>query len=359
MSAGTTTTIFTPGPRGLAGVDGDDGTNGVSAHTTVTTAFLMPAEGADVTAAVGSSEWMTPNQMTYVQNAGYLRCQSKPTTTSAVLRNVEATASSTYPDNVAPGTEISATSLVSAGGESGPAGAASGAPVGATYLVATADATLTNEQAMSGGGDGVVAFDDTTKTFSTQTVGVADNNIAEIDDPGGLVTGDVVFGTASGLETKTATATRTALGLGTAAVAATGVSTGNVPANTSGLTNGDVVFATATGLETKTAAAAAVIFGVSGLRAVTTTTANPYLVSVTDSVVLVNVAGGSVVNLPTAVGNEGLEFTIKKIHVTGGAIAITPNGVEVIDGGTPNSTLTTQWDKLSLVSDGTAWFVTS
>lgn len=355
-AAGTTTAINVPGPRGLAGTDGTDGTNGNNSHTTITTAFTMPAEGADVTAAVGNSEWMTPNQMIYVQNAGYMRCQSKPTTTSVVIRNMESTGSSLYPGNIAPGTSIPVASKVSPAGLQGPAGVAAGAPNDATYLTATADGDLTAEQAMDGGGDGVVTFDDSTDTFATQTVGTADNNIAEIDDAGGLVSGDTVFGTATGLETKTASAARTALGLGTAAVAATGVSSGNVPANASNLTNGDVVFATGAGVETKTAAAAAAIFGVSGVT-ISTTSSNPYTMLTTDEMKLINIVGGSTVNLPTAVGNSGLRFIIKKIG-TGPAVAVTANGVETIDGVNSQS-LAAQWNSMVVVSNGTAWFIES
>ena len=130
MSATNTSAIFVPGPRGGRGTDGSDGSNGTSSYTTVSTAFTMPSEGADVTVTVGSSVWMPANGMVYVENAGYLRIQSRPTTTSVVLRNMESTGTSSYPDNVAPGTSIPVASLISPGGLQGPTGSVSGSAGG-------------------------------------------------------------------------------------------------------------------------------------------------------------------------------------------------------------------------------------
>lgn len=111
----------------------------------------MPAEGANVVAAVADSSWMTLGQVLFVQVAGYMQVMALPTALSVTLQNLENIASSIYPGNAAPATAIPNASKVSPGGVTGPAGtaAASPAPVNATYITQIPNATLTNEQALS------------------------------------------------------------------------------------------------------------------------------------------------------------------------------------------------------------------
>jgi len=61
------------------------------------------------------------------------------------------------------------------------------------------------------------------------------------------------------------------------------------------------------------------------------------------------------INLQSASGKLGQQYVIKKIDSTSNAVTIDPNGSETIDGGL-TATLTTQYESITLVSDGTNWF---
>jgi hypothetical protein len=105
----------------------------------------------------------------------------------------------------------------------GPEGDNSGtAPNSATFVTITADAGLPSAVPLDTLGTGAVHFDDTSDTLSVKPIGIADNNLLEVDQAAGLTAGDAAFGTAAGIETKTASAARTALGLGTMATQAAG-----------------------------------------------------------------------------------------------------------------------------------------
>src|SRR5688572_6669610 len=76
----------TPGAAGAAGVDGDDGVN---AYTTVTSAFVMPAEGGTVSASVGNTSWMVVGQILYINTAGYMQVSAVTNAVTVVLANPE------------------------------------------------------------------------------------------------------------------------------------------------------------------------------------------------------------------------------------------------------------------------------
>ena len=67
-------------------------------------------------------------------------------------------------------------------------------------------------------------------------------------------------------------------------------------------------------------------------------------------------AGAMSVTLPTAVGNEGLYFIIKKTG-SAGAITITTNSTETIDGTDDPTYVDAQYDYIGIVSDGANWII--
>jgi hypothetical protein len=100
---------------------------------------------------------------------------------------------------------------------------------------------------------------------------------------------------------------------------------------------------------------------------ITTITAN-YPVALTDSVVLCNAAGtgaaGVTVTLPSAVGNAGRIFRVKRINVNNATQdrcfltpVGTPGGTTTVTLDAPDATATNINSTLTVVSDGTKWWV--
>lgn len=98
--------------------------------------------------------------------------------------------------------------------------------------------------------------------------------------------------------------------------------------------------------------ASGVILGYKKLNA---QVATPYLATAADEIITMNVAGASVVNLPTAVGITGKVYTIKRLSAAGpNAVAVTPNGGETIDGVSPVN-LNAVNQSVTIISNGTNW----
>jgi hypothetical protein len=213
--------VAVPGPAGADGAAGADGEDGVSALTFVadyapSAQPVMPAEGGTVTVnTTTSTDFLTANQIVYVSFWGYMKVYSVPSSTSLTLLNPEAAASSLYAENASPGTSLPAFSKITCAGPQGPAGTngSGGAPTDATYIVQTPNGTLSAEQALSLLTTGFMFNTTATGVVSIVSRGTANTNVAPVDAAGGLTSGDAVFATASGIETKTASAARTALGL--------------------------------------------------------------------------------------------------------------------------------------------------
>lgn len=92
---------------------------------------------------------------------------------------------------------------------------------------------------------------------------------------------------------------------------------------------------------------------------VTTVTSLTHTVTLPTTFVIADddtVGGGITVTLPTAASASGVEILVLKKGTTGNVI-IEGNGAETINGAL-NQTLTTQYESLKMVSDGTEWFVT-
>src|SRR4030067_239249 len=87
---------------------------------------------------------------------------------------------------------------------------------------------------------------------------------------------------------------------------------------------------------------------------VTSVTAN-YTATLNDEVILANATAGAVtVTLPTAVGNTGKKFVIKKIDSSANTVTVDPNGSETIDGQATAGILA-QDNAIICQSDGANW----
>jgi hypothetical protein len=90
-----------------------------------------------------------------------------------------------------------------------------------------------------------------------------------------------------------------------------------------------------------------------GTKTVTTT----YTATGNDALVRADATGGAfTVTLPSAAAVPGLRLTFKKIDASANAVTISRAGTNTIDGAT-TKTLTTQYQTLSLQSNGTGWDV--
>jgi hypothetical protein len=178
-----------PGATGAAGAAGADGTDGVNAFTLLDGGFTMPAELANVVTVVDDNTWMALGQTLFIQVAGYMRVAALNVNGVGVtLTNLEDAATSTYPDNAAPATAIPNDSKVSPSGVTGPAGAAaaSPAPVNATYITQTPNATLTNEQPLSALATGILR-----STTGTGVVSIAADGTDYLSPTTGLEPADI------------------------------------------------------------------------------------------------------------------------------------------------------------------------
>lgn len=89
---------------------------------------------------------------------------------------------------------------------------------------------------------------------------------------------------------------------------------------------------------------------------VSTVTANTTLTSVTQTV-LANTAGGTfTITLPTAVGITGVAYVIKLIGAI--SVSITTTSAQTIDGTVPPILLARIYSSLTIVSNGTNWYIT-
>lgn len=76
-----------------------------------------------------------------------------------------------------------------------------------------------------------------------------------------------------------------------------------------------------------------------------------------DRVILADAGAGAVtVTLIAAAGNEGRVVTIKKVDASANAVTIDGSGTETIDGAA-TQVLSAQYEDITVVCDGTAWFI--
>ncbi len=92
-----------------------------------------------------------------------------------------------------------------------------------------------------------------------------------------------------------------------------------------------------------------------------TYTVNPessnYTILTSDQVILADSSGGGfTLTLPTASGNTGLFFVIKKVSTDGNSVTIDANGSQTIDGEL-TQILTAPYTSISIISDGSNWLI--
>lgn len=141
-----------PGPQGPAGTNGTNGTDGIDSFTYTTAPFFVPALGSSVLVFVDNTEFLPESVagqfFVSIQGLGYMQVLSVDGL-QLTLQNPAAGVLGIA--NAVPTTLIPTGSLITlagAIGATGAAGASGGAPVGASYICRTADATLTNETAL-------------------------------------------------------------------------------------------------------------------------------------------------------------------------------------------------------------------
>ena len=141
-----------PGPQGPAGTNGTNGTNGINSFTYTTAPFFVPALGSSVFAYVDNTDFLPESVagqfFVSVQGLGYMQVTSVDglrltlqNPAAGVLGIANAIPTTLIPTN-------SLITLAGAIGATGAPGASGGAPVGASYICRTSDATLTNETAL-------------------------------------------------------------------------------------------------------------------------------------------------------------------------------------------------------------------
>ena len=141
-----------PGPQGAAGTNGTNGTNGIDSFSYTTAQFFVPALGSSVVVPLSSTSFLPESVagqfFVSIQGVGYMQV-TDVTGLNVTLKNPSSGVLGI--PNAVPTTLIASGSLVTLAGGVGPQGApgvSGGAPVGASYICRTADATLTNETAL-------------------------------------------------------------------------------------------------------------------------------------------------------------------------------------------------------------------
>jgi hypothetical protein len=83
---------------------------------------------------------------------------------------------------------------------------------------------------------------------------------------------------------------------------------------------------------------------------------SPYTAAAVEVIIADATSGAITVNLPDAAGNTGRRYSIKKVDATANLVTIDGDGGDTIDGQT-TKVLSDQYDSVTVVSDGTNWFI--
>lgn len=89
----------------------------------------------------------------------------------------------------------------------------------------------------------------------------------------------------------------------------------------------------------------------------TSTKTSNYTISGTDVVIFADATSGNVaITLPSAAGNAGYRFDVKRIDNSGNSCTVTRTSSDTIDGQTSIS-LDLQYTSITVVSNGSAWYI--
>ncbi len=82
-----------------------------------------------------------------------------------------------------------------------------------------------------------------------------------------------------------------------------------------------------------------------------------YTITSNDTVIMADATSGNVtITLPTASSTSGYRFYVKRVDGSGNTVSVARSGSDTIDGAT-SQTLTAQYTSLTLVSDGSNWYI--
>ena len=102
----------------------------------------------------------------------------------------------------------------------------------------------------------------------------------------------------------------------------------------------------------------ATVLGLSGVSGSVVTMTGTYVVLDSDYAILANSTGGAfTVTLPTPVGRTGRMFIVKRINAGGNNVTVATAAGNV--DGAATSVLAAQWTTITVISDGSNWFITS
>ncbi|MHA2264839.1 MAG: hypothetical protein ACXAEN_20800, partial [Candidatus Thorarchaeota archaeon] len=83
---------------------------------------------------------------------------------------------------------------------------------------------------------------------------------------------------------------------------------------------------------------------------------SPYTAAANDVVLYDATGGASTVNLPAAASNTNAQITVKKVDASVNSVTIDGNLAETIDGAL-TQVLNAQYESITVVSDGSNWFI--